>query len=167
MFWLIGLMKILLKKVYNKFKEGISNTQFGFRDGFGIREPFFGINVFVSLKRLNYHYKNYGLNINLKKAKCILERWKSPRKWKTEILQFLIGWSLIIEILKLLEKEDIYRQLKRFNQIYCIRMIPKHCLKSRKRSFFFFFLILKWTLNLFITSKWWFSEPSGGYFVSS
>lgn len=40
-------LKIIHKRIYNKLEEGISNSQFGFRNGFGTREALFAFNTLI------------------------------------------------------------------------------------------------------------------------
>lgn len=40
-------LKVIHKRINKKLEENISNTQFGFRNGFGTREALFAYNVIV------------------------------------------------------------------------------------------------------------------------
>lgn len=60
-------LKIIHKRIYRKLEEGISNTQFGFREGLGTREALFGINVLFQ-RCLDVNKEVYACYIDFEKA---------------------------------------------------------------------------------------------------
>jgi Reverse transcriptase (RNA-dependent DNA polymerase) len=60
-------LKIIHKRIYKKLEEGISNTQFGFREGLGTREALFGINVLFQ-RCLDMNQKVFACYIDFEKA---------------------------------------------------------------------------------------------------
>ncbi|CAH2090670.1 unnamed protein product [Euphydryas editha] len=85
-------LKVIHNRIYRKVEENISNTQFGFRNGFGTRDALFGYQVLLQ-RCWDMNRPVYICFIDYEKA---FDRVQQTTQ--KSLLKFLTAWALIQRI---------------------------------------------------------------------